>query len=96
MIGTAVAIALFGPSGPVQARELEEVVVTGIRGSLRESLETKREANAVVEALSAEDLGEFPNTNIAEAMTRFPASPSIAASARASASASTAPIPAST
>ena len=74
LIGTAVAIALFGPSGPAQAQQeqLEEVVVTGIRGSLRESLETKREANAVVEALSAEDLGEFPNTNVAEAMTQVP------------------------
>jgi iron complex outermembrane recepter protein len=72
LIGTAVAIALFGPGGPAQAQELEEVVVVGIRGSLRESLETKREANAVVEALSAEDLGEFPNTNVAEAMTQVP------------------------
>jgi iron complex outermembrane receptor protein len=71
-VGTAVAIALFGPNGPAQAQELEEVVVTGIRGSLRESLETKREASAVVEALSAEDLGEFPNTNVAEAMTQVP------------------------
>ena len=72
LIGTAVAIALFGLSGPAQPQELEEVIVTGIRGSLRESLETKREANAVVEALSAEDLGEFPNTNVAEAMTQVP------------------------
>ena len=72
LIGTAVAIALFGPSGPVQAQELEEVVVVGIRGSLRESLETKREANAVVEAVSAEDLGAFPNTNVAEAMAQVP------------------------
>ena len=55
-----------------QAQQLEEVVVTGIRASLHESLETKREANAVVEAVSAEDLGEFPNTNIAEAMTQVP------------------------
>jgi TonB-dependent receptor len=72
LIGTAVAIALFGPSGPAQAQQLEEVVVTGIRGSLRESLETKREASAVVEALNAEDLGAFPNTNVAEAMTQVP------------------------
>jgi iron complex outermembrane receptor protein len=70
----AVAIVLYGGAAPAGAQEaaLEEVVVTGIRGSLRASLETKREANAVVEALSAEDLGEFPNTNIAEAMTQVP------------------------
>ncbi len=48
------------------------MIVTGIRASLRESLETKREASAVVEALNAEDLGAFPNTNVAEAMAQVP------------------------
>lgn len=54
------------------ANQVDEIIVTGIRASLREALETKREANAVVEALTAEDLGEFPNTNVAEAMTQIP------------------------
>ncbi|TWI05897.1 TonB-dependent receptor [Luteimonas cucumeris] len=52
--------------------ELETITVTGIRASLQQALQTKRDANAVVEALSAEDLGEFPNTNVAEAMTQIP------------------------
>ena len=80
LIGAAVALALFKHAAPAYSQaattatggDIEEVIVTGIRGSLRESLETKREANAVVEALSAEDLGEFPNTNVAEAMTQVP------------------------
>jgi iron complex outermembrane receptor protein len=77
-LAIAVAAALHGGLAYSQteaargAEELEEVIVTGIRGSLRQSLETKREANAVVEAVSAEDLGEFPNTNVAEAMTQVP------------------------
>jgi iron complex outermembrane receptor protein len=77
LVGAAVAIALAGQTAPAYSQaqgsaEIEEVIVTGIRGSLRAALEAKREANAVVEALSAEDLGEFPNTNVAEAMTQVP------------------------
>jgi iron complex outermembrane recepter protein len=55
-----------------QSGELEEVVVVGFRASLEQSLEAKRDATALVEALSAEDLGELPNTNVAEAMTLVP------------------------
>ena len=47
-------------------------MVTGIRGSLRESLETKREAVGVVDALNAEDVGKFPDKNLAEALQRVP------------------------
>lgn len=52
--------------------ELQGVVVSGIRRSLANSLNTKRSANTIVEAVSAEDLGKFPNTNVAEAMTQIP------------------------
>jgi iron complex outermembrane recepter protein len=78
LLAAAVTLALSGTAAPVHGaqstsgEQIEELIVTGIRGSLRESLETKREANAVVEAVTAEDLGEFPNTNVAEAMTQIP------------------------
>ncbi|MBU2886395.1 TonB-dependent receptor [Gilvimarinus agarilyticus] len=49
---------------------LEEVVVTGIRGSLTEAMDIKREASGVVEAISAEDIGKFPDTNLAESLQR--------------------------
>ena len=42
LIGTAVAIALFGQNQVVRAQELEEVLVTGIRFSNQKSLDTKR------------------------------------------------------
>ena len=48
------------------------MIVTGIRGSLRESLDTKREATGVVDALTAEDVGKFPDKNLAEALQRVP------------------------
>ena len=51
--------------------ELEEVVVTGIRGSLKQSMETKRDATGVVDAISAEDIGKFPDTNLAESLQRI-------------------------
>lgn len=55
-----------------EAEELDTIVVTGIRGSLAESLNTKREADAIVDAITAEDVGKFPSTNVAEAMTIIP------------------------
>ena len=53
------------------ASELDEVVVTGIRGSLKQSMETKRDATGVVDAISAEDIGKFPDTNLAESLQRI-------------------------
>ncbi len=42
--------------------EIEEVVVTGIRGSLMQAMDTKRDASGVVDSISAEDMGKFPDT----------------------------------
>ena len=50
--------------------ELEVVVVSGIRASRRESLSEKRESMQVVDAISAEDVGDFPDKNIGEALQR--------------------------
>ncbi|MGH8112062.1 MAG: TonB-dependent receptor plug domain-containing protein, partial [Rhodanobacteraceae bacterium] len=53
-------------------QELEAIQVVGFRASLMKSLETQRAANAIVSAVTAEDIGKFPNTNVAEAMTLMP------------------------
>ncbi|MGH8154923.1 MAG: TonB-dependent receptor, partial [Rhodanobacteraceae bacterium] len=53
-------------------QELETIQVVGFRASLMKSLETQRSANAIVSAVTAEDIGKFPNTNVAEAMTLMP------------------------
>jgi len=50
---------------------LEEVVVTGLRGSLKASMDIKREAVGVVDAISAEDIGKFPDANLSEALQRI-------------------------
>lgn len=52
--------------------ELQDITVTGIRASLAKSIDTKRNANAVVEAITAEDIGKFPSTNVAEAISQIP------------------------
>lgn len=51
---------------------LEEVIVTGFRKSLEDSTAAKREATGFVDAIFAEDIGKFPDTNIAESFNRIP------------------------
>ena len=56
---------------PENQFEIEEVVVTGVRGSLRNSMDLKRNADGVVDAISAQDIGKFPDTNLAESLQRI-------------------------
>ncbi len=51
---------------------LEEVIVTGIRASLESSTEAKKESTGFVDSIFAEDIGKFPDTNIAESFNRIP------------------------
>ncbi|WP_340649953.1 TonB-dependent receptor [Pseudoxanthomonas winnipegensis] len=57
---------------PQQATDLDKVTVTGYRYSIEQSLDQKREANAVVEVVTAEDVGKFPDKNVADALQRVP------------------------
>ena len=50
---------------------LEEVMVTGVRGSLIESVSMKRDSDGVLDAIVAEDMGKFPDTNLAESLQRI-------------------------
>src|SRR5687768_17190834 len=51
---------------------LEEVVVSGFRASLQEGIELKREAVGVRDSIVAEDIGKFPEQNVAESLQRIP------------------------
>jgi TonB-dependent receptor len=53
------------------SQELEEIVVTGLRGSLTASMDIKRDAVGIVDAISAEDIGKFPDTNLSESLQRI-------------------------
>jgi iron complex outermembrane receptor protein len=50
----------------------DEIVVTGYRGSLREAINVKRNANAVVDVITSEDVGKFPDRNVAESLSHIP------------------------
>ena len=54
------------------ANQLQEIVVTGIRGSLMRGLQIKKESLGVVDAMSAEQIGQFPDSDIGEAVARLP------------------------
>lgn len=58
--------------GDARGEALEEVIVTGIRASLQRSLDIKQDAVGVVDAISAEDIGKFPDSNLAAALQRIP------------------------
>ena len=49
----------------------DDIVVTGIRASLASALELKRDTVGIVDAISAKDIGEFPDANIAESLQRI-------------------------
>ena len=51
--------------------EGDAIIVTGIRASLAASQNIKRNAQGVVDAISAEDIGKFPDTNLAESLQRI-------------------------
>ncbi|MCD9033354.1 TonB-dependent receptor [Luteimonas sp. Y-2-2-4F] len=54
-----------------EASTLDTVVVTGIRGSLTSSMNLKRDAQGIVDGIVAEDIGKFPDTNLAESLQRI-------------------------
>jgi hypothetical protein len=61
----------FAQTAEEQPAELEEIVVTGIRASLTASMDLKRNSFGVVDAITAEDMGVFPDTNLAESLQRI-------------------------
>lgn len=66
------AAGAAGAQSQPDATDVEGVVVTGIRASLQQSLETKRNADAIIDVVTAEDVGRFPSANVAEAITIIP------------------------
>jgi len=59
------------PVAHAQVDALEEIVVTGIRASLERGLDVKRSSRQIVDSISAEELGKFPDQNVAESLQRI-------------------------
>ncbi len=66
------AMTAHAQTTPAAGESLEEVVVTGFRASLADALNNKRESNQIIESVSAEDIGKFPDQNVAESLQRLP------------------------
>jgi len=69
---SCIAFSANAQQASTQATDLDTVTVTGIRGSMEKSLDTKREANARVEVVTAEDVGKLPAHNVADTLQRLP------------------------
>ena len=74
--GTAQAQQAAAPpasaaSAASAAQPVETVVIRGIRRSLESSVDLKRGSSGVVDGIVAEDIGKFPDTNLAESMQRI-------------------------
>jgi TonB-dependent receptor len=71
-VAVAVGTAFAAPSVSVAQDDevIEEIITTGIRGSLTRSMDIKRGEKGVVDAISAEDIGKFPDANLAESLQR--------------------------
>ena len=68
----AISTALVLPAFAADGDNIETVVVTGIRGSLRDSLAMKRKSPLVTENISTKDIGQLPDVTIAEELNRLP------------------------
>jgi iron complex outermembrane receptor protein len=78
-IGTAAGCAIFiAASGSALAQDpgsdevVEEIVVSGLRKSIQDSINVKKEDSSIVEVVSAEDIGKLPDASIAESIGRLP------------------------
>ncbi|RZJ01344.1 MAG: TonB-dependent receptor [Brevundimonas sp.] len=73
LMATPVAAQTAAPQAQdPDTTELDEVVVTGFRGSLERALQNKRNASGVVDSIVAEDIAKFPDNNLAESIQRVP------------------------
>lgn len=68
--GSLPAMAADSPASTKKVDEVEVITVSGIRGSLKRSMNDKRFSTEIMDSISAEDIGQLPDENIAEALQR--------------------------
>lgn len=72
MLALGLAVPAAAQDVPTTQNQDEEIIVTGIRGSLQRNLDAKRNASGVIEQISSEDIGKFPDSNVAASLQRLP------------------------
>ncbi|MFY9351215.1 MAG: TonB-dependent receptor [Sphingobium sp.] len=71
-LAMAATLPAFAQQADVAEASEADIIVTGIRGSLQRNLDIKRESSGVVDVISAEDIGKFPDSNVAASLQRLP------------------------
>ncbi|WP_395649954.1 TonB-dependent receptor [Brevundimonas sp.] len=76
-VGAGLLLALAGPTyaqttQDEDATQVDEIVVTGIRASIANSIAAKARNTSIVEVITAEDIGKLPDVSIAESLARLP------------------------
>ncbi|MBX9708470.1 MAG: TonB-dependent receptor [Caulobacteraceae bacterium] len=68
----AFAGAAHAQTATQEADEVDEIIVTGIRASIQNSIAAKARSTSIVEVITAEDIGKLPDVSIAESLARLP------------------------
>ena len=73
-LGVALAVGMGGASQAVAQDDkiIEEIVVMGVKGAQISAINTKRDAEAIVDGISSEDLGKLPDVTVADSLQRIP------------------------
>lgn len=71
ILGASAISPVFAADEKEIDENIEVIEVTGIRASMIKAMDIKRDAHGVVDAISAEDMGKFPDTNLAESLQRI-------------------------
>ncbi|OLF73890.1 hypothetical protein AWH62_06955 [Maricaulis sp. W15] len=69
---TSLSVVLAGAAQAQTSDQAEDVItVQGIRQSLAAAIDQKRDSDAIMEVISATDIGRFPDKNVAESLQRL-------------------------
>ncbi len=71
-VGCTLLMLASGAYAQQAAATLETVTVTGIRKGIEDAISVKKNADSIVEAISAEDIGKLPDASVAESIARLP------------------------
>ncbi len=78
ILATSITMVMAGTAAPAFAadevkaeKDMEVIEVRGIRGSLKENINAKRFSDSVVDVITSEDIGKFPDKNVAESLSRI-------------------------
>ncbi|HWX31741.1 MAG TPA: TonB-dependent receptor [Steroidobacteraceae bacterium] len=76
-VKSALGLAMLVPpaltvAAPADTSDLNEIVVVGIRKSVEQSIEAKRNSTELTEVVTSEDIGKMPDKNVADSLARLP------------------------